>query len=285
MEKKEKVKQEVAPETPEVLEETAVDPTPENPAPEVEEMPEAEVIEEPAEESAPGNPLVEKVKQYFPDEEINESNVNEYALKTIDRLSAIQDNLIEVSDEFPEFAAMLDDVLNGMFPDESIARNFGEEVLNAPEGSPDRERISKAKEERKTKLSERKERMSTLEKNRDISVENAQKFIADTGMEEEQAKEFIEWFDKLNADMFNGLISPEHFSALHKAFTHDSKLAEKDSEMEQAVKAAEARGRNQQIEKKKINAESGDGVPKLATSGKSASRPKSFGASFMEEVF
>ena len=270
MKKDELIKQEVAPETTPVEGEVTPEAMPETPAPE---------------ETAPVNPLIEKVQKYFPNEEITEANVGELAAQTIDRLSAIQDNLIEVSDEFPEFAALLDDVLNGMAPDESIARNFGEEVLNAPEGSPDWDRISKAKEERKGKLTERKERMSNLEKNRDISVENASKFIADTGMEETEAQEFIGWFDKLNADMFDGLISPEHFSALHKAFKYDSTIAEKDSEMEQAVKVAEARGRNQQIEKKKIKAESGDGVPKLSTSGKSAVRPKGFGAKFMEEVF
>ena len=226
-------------------------------------IPEAEATTE----EIPSNGLIEKLNEFYPGEDINNENVNEFALKAIERLSGIQNQLIESGEMYPEFASMLRDVLKGMSPDEAIARNFDESILNPPDGDPNWEKISAGREELKKSMSSKKERLSTIEKNKQVSVENAEKFITQTGLGEEEAMKFLDWYDALHQDQFDGLISIQRLEALYKGYLYDTKMSEKDNELKESVDIAKAAGRNEQIQKKTINAESGDGIPKLSSSG------------------
>jgi hypothetical protein len=244
-------------------------------------MPEGAEAEESTEDQ--NNTLLVAVQEYYPD--VTEATLNDMAVQTIQRLSGIQNKLIEAADEFPDFASMLNDILKGMPPDEAIARNFDESVLNPPEGAPDWDRINTGREERKKKKEEKNKRVKELKKNQEISVENTHKFIKESGLEEKDAQAFLEWYDKLNEDMFNGMISPEHLQALYKSYKHDSVVAEKDQEIEAANEAGRAAGRNEQIEKKKMNADTGDGIPKLSSGSKAApGKKKSYAAKFIDGV-
>ena len=242
-----------------------------------------ETAEIPDEETEPQeSELLTALKEYYPD--ATEENVGEMAIQAIKRLSGIQNKLADVAEEFPVFAMWLNDVMKGMAPDEAIARHFGTE-LTPPEGAPDWERINKRREEFSKTKAEKQARMDRLNKNRDISVENAMKFISDTSLSEEEGQKFLDWYDELHADMFDGLISPEHFRALYKGYKHDAVVAEKEQEAKETAETARAAGRNEQIEKKKMNAETGDGIPKLTSSGKAPNKKeKSYGAKFFDGV-
>ena len=265
--------QEMQGETPEMPMETPVS---ETEAPEAEnEMQEAEVEESP-------NNLIAAIQKYLPGEEITSENVNEKAVMVINRLSGIQDNLSELADEYPEFAMFLRDVMKGMPLEEAVARNF-DELTTPPEGSPDWENINKGREQRSAMLGEKKSRLESLEKNKQVSIENADAFIKETGLDEANAMKFLDWFDNLNKDMFDGLISKEHFNTLYKAFNYDNDMANKDAMMKDEVEAAKIAGRNEQITARKMNAETGDGIPKLGSSGKAPTpEKKTFAGKFIE---
>lgn len=245
---------------------------------------ETTIEEEPVVEEDPAvNPLLTAVKEYFPD--VTEETLQETAVQLINKLGTIQNTLGDVADEYPEFAMMLNDVMKRMPPDEAIARHYGNE-LTPPEGAPDWDRINQRVGEYNSMKSEKQAKMEQLDKNREISVENAKKFIADTGLEEEEAMKFLDWYDKLHADMFDGLISIENLQALHKGYVHDSKMAEKDETISELSQNKEIADKNKSIESKKKNTEETDGIPKLGTGGgrTPAKKEKSFGASFFEGV-
>lgn len=256
-------------------------PMPEAPITQAETPEEQPEMEE--EEEAP-NMLIAIVQKYLPGEEVTEENVNEMAAKVIERLSGIQDNLAEIADEYPEFAMFLRDVLKGMPLEEAVARNL-DDITNPPEGAPDWENINKGREERKTRLGEKKSQIESLEKNKQVSVENAQAFIQETGLAEPDAIKFLDWFDGLSKDMFDGLITKNHFNTLYKAYNYDNDMAGKDAMMKEEVETAKAAGRNEQIVSKKVSAETGDGIPKLGSSGgRVPQKKKTFADDFMSGV-
>ncbi len=248
---------------------------PETPMAEAPEMP-TETPETPPmeEEMTAGEPdkLVVVLQKYLPGQEVTEENKSELAVSVIEKLSGIQDNLIEIADEYPEFAMFLNDILKGMPLEEAVARNF-DDLMTPPEGAPDWENINKGREVRKASLGEKKAKMETITKNKQVSIENTQKFIEKTGLPEAEAIKYLDWIDKLNTDMFDGLITEAHHEALYKSYTYDSDMAAKDEQLNEVAESARITGRNEQIEKRKINAETGDGIPKLTTSGK-APAPK-----------
>lgn len=248
------------------------------------EMQQAEATEQPEEteqETEQPNPLIAVVQKYLPGQEITSENVNEMAVSVIEKLSGIQDNLAEIADEYPEFAMFLRDVLKGMPLEEAVARNL-DDIANPPEGAPDWENINKGREARKAMLGEKKSKVESLEKNKQISVENATAFISETGLAEPDAMKFLDWFDGLSADMFDGLITKDHFKTLYKAFNYDNDMASKDAKMAEETEAARIAGRNEQIVSKKVNAETGDGIPKLgAVGGKAVTKKKTFADDFI----
>lgn len=230
------------------------------------------------------NQLLALVRERLPGEEVSEGNYQEMAVTLIGKLTAIQDKLVEVIDEVPEFGSFLNDVIKGIPPDEAAARNFDD--LTPPEDSPDWEKVSAAKEQRKQLAAEKKSRFETIEKNKEVSIENARTFIADTGMEQNKAIAFLEWVDKLAVDLGDGLLSPEHFKSLYKSFSYDDTLKGKDMEMADAVETAKAAGRNEQIVAKEMTADNGDGIPMLGSSGGRTAAPKkaSYGDNFFKGV-
>lgn len=284
MEKKEKLEEQVAGdivsentgEMPVTDTEAPLPETPDEQAEAPDEQPEIEEMETP-------NVLMALVQEYLPGEVITAENVNDMAVKVIERLSGIQDNLAEIADEYPEFAMFLRDVLKGMPLEEAVARNFDDIV--PPEGSPDYEGYAKGREERKAMLGEKKSKIESLEKNKQVSVENAQAFIQETGLAEADAMKFLDWFDGLSADMFDGLITKEHFNTLYKAYNYDNDMASKDAIMKEEIETAKAAGRNEQIMSKKVNAETGDGIPKLGSAGgRVPPKKKTFADDFMSGV-
>ena len=172
------------------------------------------------------NQLLALVRERLPGEEVSEGNYQELAVTLIGKLTAIQDKLVEVIDEVPEFGSFLNDVIKGMSPDEAAARNFDD--LTPPEDSPDWEKVSSAREQRKQLAAEKKSRFEMIDKNKEVSIENARTFIADTGMDQEKALAFLEWVDKLSVDLADGNLSMESFKALHKSFSYDDTLKGKD---------------------------------------------------------
>lgn len=230
--------------------------------------------------------LVSVLEKYFPGEEITEENKDEKAVAAIEKLSGIQDNLIELAEEYPEFAMFLGDIMKGMPLEEAVARNLND-IITPPEGAPEWENINKGREHRRSMMAEKKSKIDMLDKNKQISIENAKKFIADTKLPEEEAIKFLEWIDNLSKDLFDGLISGEVLSSLHKSYTFDSEMSKKDSENQNAIEEAKIAERNKKINQEKVKAPTGDGIPKLGTSGKGTQqqiKPKSYGSAFMEGV-
>lgn len=212
--------------------------------------------------------IIEIIKKFSPDSDTeNEENFLQSVYSGLSILSNLHDKLLQVVEEFPEFGDALSAILKGMSPDEAIARYFDPENLTPPEDAPDFEKISMAKTERRKQIEAVNARKSQLLENEQVSVENVKAVMEELGISNEEGQKFLDDITSLQNDLFDGLLSPDHIRVLWKGFAYDPMLAEKDKEIEMAAEDGKIAGRNEQIIKKRIGKDSGDGVPKLGNTG------------------
>ncbi len=195
-----------------------------------------------------------------------------------DKEKSFQERLLKVVGEFPEFGDVLEGVMKGMSPQEAFARYMDLDSMEPPEGAPDYEKIGKAREERQKALGEKKSREEARKKeltgNEQVSIENVRKFQAEKGWDEKTTIEFLDKISALNADMFDGKLTPEHLAVLEKGFNYDKMASQKDKEAQAAAEDAHVAGLNEQIEKKRAGKDNGDGLPRLSNTGAVKQAPK-----------
>ena len=151
--------------------------------------------------------------------------------------------------------------------EEAVARNIDVSALPV-EGDPDYDKWSAAAKAREDEYNKNMEFEQTLAQNRDVSMQNLKDFAAENGMSEEQAMQFIEAHVSPILDQIAQLnFSKEFLTMIHKAVNHESKIAE-------AKEEGMIAGRNEQIEEKMMTPPPGDGLPKGASEGAAAPKPK-----------
>jgi len=258
-----------------------IDKTPK--ATDTEEIPVAESLEEPPisaevpeadQEEVPGatgaqEKLTEYIIRFFPDADVSTpEKLMESLLPLVEKTVSLHDDLYQVVEEFPEFGDFLLGLRKGYTPQQAMAMYFDVESLTPPEGAEDEEAVMKAKETRKKTVNERKSKLENIEKNKVVSAQNLINIKDELGLDDATTMEVGKMAGEIIQDfMQDGLIKPENWKKLANGLRHEVVVSEKEKEKETAVEDALVKGRNEQIEKKRINKESGDGLPKLASTG------------------
>lgn len=243
---------------PESIEAPPTAPQPEVPAPET-----------PANPEGPAQ-LEAAIKKYLPD--VDTTDLNTAAMEAINRLGGIHDKLLDVINEYPEFGQAVAAMLKGMNPAEAIARYM--DIEEPPEGAPDFENISKARAEvKKTKA----DREQMLMKNEEMSLKNITDFKEKSGLDDATAQIVMDKMYGIYEDIRDLNIKPETLDMVYKGLNADE-------DVKRARQEGEIAGRNQQIEKKRMSMETGDGIPKLSNTGTTKTTPKGkgFASRFIE---
>jgi hypothetical protein len=240
---------------------------------ETKDSPDSELLEAEA-ESSPGvdakEALAAVVKRFYPDADTaTPESLMAALLPLVESIVAFHDDLNEVVEEFPEFGDFIIGLRNGLSPQEAIAMYFDPESLTPPEGAPDNEKVQMAKEERRKFLDEQKSKKAKIDENIQGSMKNIEALAKSRGWDEEKTMAFGDKIAGLFTDWADGQLNPESLEVLEKGFSFDETVAAKDSEKEAAVEDAKVAGRNEQIAKKRMTKETGDGLPKLTNTGSS----------------
>ena len=238
---------------------------------EMPEMAQEETAQEEAEPESNDAKVAEIIQRFYPDADVSTPEaIVSSSLPLLLGLVQLHDNTTEVIDEFPEFGDFyLAVTRKGMSPQEAYLRYLDDPSFEAPEGSPDYEKNMKAKEERQKMLSEKSARLQKISENEPVTQKNFQEVVSELNLDEAQTASLEESLKELFID-FNqdGLIKKENLMKLATGLIHDNKMNEKEKEMEAAVEDAKTAGRNEQIEKKRMKKETGDGLPNLNSGGK-----------------
>lgn len=241
--------------------------TPETPVPE--ETP----------EGTNNNENVKKLKdvvlRFNPDADISSTDALFASLEPlVMSIVSFHDDMNEVVEEFPEFGDFIIGLRKGFTPQEAAARYLDIEGLMPQEGADDFEAVQKAKAERRKKVEGHKAWESKLPENQEVTSKNFQSVATELALNEIEQQSIVDNLEAILKDAKDAVISKEHWKMLANGLRHETVIAEKDKEMEQAVEDAKIAGRNEQIEKKRITKDTGDGLPNLTNSGTTTKKPK-----------
>lgn len=127
---------------------------------------------------------------------------------------------------------------------------------------------------REAKLKEQAKKQEEFVKNQQRSVIETKNFLSRNELDDNKARNFLEYVDTLAVDFANGRMTDKVLKQLYKGWSHDETIEKVKTEGEQKAKIAETRGANRKIvaiTRKK----SGDGVKTLPAGGAGKTRAKS----------
>lgn len=208
--------------------------------------------------------VMQRYKSLYPDDNIDDEEVFFGHIKSDFDNYAKNDEyfkgLFENLTKDPKAAAIMSAVADGEPFEVAIAKYIDPEKDLPKEGDSNYERYNEARSKRIKDFEDMKARQGEIEGNLKATQDGLVSWGEKKGMTAEQSSEwfndvFVSFFDK----MAKGIVDEEMLDALYKA-----KNYEKD--VEDAKRAGEVAGRNQQIEEKYVE-QKGDGMPTGAPAG------------------
>jgi len=207
----------------------------------------------------------EKESDYLDAADSELSELEGYRTENIKR----NERLFELFEAHPELADIIQDMDKGSSFTEAFARNVDVDAIKPFEGEPDYDAWSKAKEDRKKKLDERKKFQTEY----DANVQNSVKFYSEWAKKQnftpEKSNEFTGKIDGVLAEASKGVISEAFLNLMKKGLSFDEAVQE-------AAVTGEIKGKNEQIEviKEKETKKGGDGIPNLQSTGEAEPNKK-----------
>jgi len=210
-------------------------------------------------------PLMDRMKQLYPDRELTDDELETAVIEHMDNMQKYKDSndrLTQAFQENPELLAVVRDVLKGASIAVAIARNVDIDELKPMEGDPDYEEWGKAAETRKSTAAERAKMAQELSANLDMSAKEVEAFASENGFDEEKTNKLLADIDVFVGDVVRGKLTKNTLAKFMKAIDYETDIAE-------AEKVGEVKGKNAAYTKKKADKEqdTGDGLPELIGSG------------------
>lgn len=208
--------------------------------------------------------MKESIEGYNPDDE-----EGSYGM-LIDRYSKDKEQkkiLADAINSDPRLASVLSDIVAGKRSGaNALVRYYGRDFLSAEEGTPEYDDIVAAEEERKKDAEERAAREEEYKKNIDESTPVIEEFCKSKGYDVDEFLNNV--WDKIASPILSGKYTTELLAMLDKGFNYDN-------DVNDAMKAGEVKGRNDNINKLR-NDQIGDGMPTgLGTRTKETKKPNS----------
>jgi hypothetical protein len=227
-------------------------------------------VTEPAEGNAEeATPSVSRVKRYwsqkFPDKtyETDEEFDGMLAdhLESSDtrmkELEGAEETFRSVAMNHPELLDIVEDLADDpeMTLAEAMYNNLGEDEFLPEEGSPDFERMRKARKNRKAQEAEAEAYRKQLAENLKTSEETIQKYFEENEVSEEEQKAIGDFIDDLLAGLVENRITADTMAAFRRARNYERDMAEAEA-------VGEIKGKNAKIDaERQRKKEETDGLP------------------------
>ena len=156
----------------------------------------------------------------------------------------------------PRSAAFLTDWRSGEDPVVALVRRFGPEIKDALEDEKQQEALAKASAEYYKQLTKAKELNEAYEKNWPETLQRFSTLIEQGVIKEDEVDDLFGIIRKIVDEGIVGIISEDTILLAQKALKHDTDVAD-------AERAGEVRGRNTKIEEKLRTGGTGDGTAHL----------------------
>lgn len=228
-------------------------------------------------------PIRDYIRQQYKDEQFdNDDLVDRKAYRHIKDLEGYREKNREANKKVmtlfaahPELVGALRDMDEGADFAEALALNLSpeqkkvlREQILSDDYTPQQETWAQKKTEREKQFAEKQKWTENYAENRKISANNLKEFATENNLDQTAMESLAKFADTALADVYNGKVSKQFLSAMHKAMVADTQIAK-------AAQAAEVKGRNAAISEKAAKAEpAGDGLPDLGKGGETRQAPK-----------
>lgn len=168
--------------------------------------------------------------------------------------------LLGLFEASPEVAEVVSDMVAGATFRQALARHISPEDLTPQEGDPDYAGWEENVKERQKKADDRRAFEEDYATNLELTKKNAEEFLSENEMSEEDAKQFIDYLDAILSDAYKGMVSKETLTLVQKARSYEDDIAK-------AKEDGEISGRNSKIvAEKEESKKEGDGLPDITGS-------------------
>ena len=168
----------------------------------------------------------------------------------------------------PRSAAFMTDWKNGEDPVVSLVRKFGPDIKEAFDDEEQMEALAKASEQYYDRMTKAQELEDAYNTNWPQTMDYFNQAIEEGKMSEQDVDDVFEFLRKIVDDGIVGKFTPETIDLALKALKHDTDVAD-------AERTGEVRGRNAKITEKLRKASKGDGTAPLdGQNGKVNQAPK-----------
>lgn len=208
----------------------------------------------------------------FADDEALFGQINDDYDDYDNRLTKYQEQEKALTDLFasnPRSAAFLTDWRKGEDPIIGMVRKFGDDFKAALEDPEKQEALAAANKEYAERIAEEDKYEEEYQKNIRETYATLEQMQQEEGLSDEDIDNAMDFLVQIMRDGLLGKFSRENVSMALKALNHDS-------DVEQADREGEVRGRNTKIEEKLRKRTKGDGTAPLdgKNGGTSRQRPK-----------
>lgn len=161
----------------------------------------------------------------------------------------------------PRFAAFMSDAVGGESVPTSFAKYFGKDVLDMSGDEEKMAELNEANQEYLNRVAESNKLREDQEKNMEASAQDMSDFKSEKGMADEDFEKFISECYSVIENALMGKIDKSFMEIMYKGLNYEKDLQD-------AAAAGVVEGRNQKIDSS-LKEQVGDGVPNLASGGKS----------------
>lgn len=208
--------------------------------------------------------LNERLKSKYPDKDFSNDDVfygqiGEDFDNLNNELGGYKEREKAFSDMFtsdPRSASFITSWRNGEDPTISLIRRFGPEIKEAIDDPEMQDKIAEANKEYVSRVEKSKQLEAEYNKNIAETLDTIQKMSEEGKLLESQIDDAFELLIKIVHDGIVGKFSKETINMAIKALNHDT-------DVEEADRAGEVRGRNAKIDEKLRRANKGDGTAQL----------------------
>lgn len=214
-----------------------------------------------------------RLKDRYPDEMAEDENgweslYNRYMDESeaeIGKYKEAEGKMTELCKVYPEFAELVYNMLENKMPlRAAVAKVFSQEDLLPQEGDEDYDAYQEAYRTRVEGVKKKEAQTKEIESNELKSLETIDAFAAEKGLSDEQKEQLTEIINDQFTELLYKRISPEMLEGFLKQMSFES--AVKEAEM-----TGEIRGKNANIEAKRVKEETkaaGDGLPGSSGGGR-----------------
>lgn len=206
------------------------------------------------ETKSPKEIMIARIKGAYPDEDIDDDNMMDFANKHWDDFKKKHEDLENKVKGYTDLimgnehaSNFISSMAKGQDPIEYLLDAYGEDFRNALEDPEVAKKLQEKKQAKEESEAEDKTRGEEFSKNLEESFAKVDAFQKEKGLTDEEAKNIVEKIAETADNAVMGIFDEGSIESAFKALNYDKDMQSKEEEKKQAEEIGRVAGRNEKI--------------------------------------